>query len=66
MRLSNVVKKEVVKKVVYDELFKKFNAIQTTDAGDSIKKADYNTKVDEIEKKLLTMINVLLLKNLIS
>ena len=59
MRLSNVVKKEVVKKVVYDELFKKFNAIQTTDAG-------YNTKVDEIEKKLLTMINVLLLKNLIS
>ena len=66
MRLSNVVKKEVVKKAVYDELFKKFNAIQTTDAGDSIKKADYNTKVDKTEKELLIMINILLLKNVIS
>ena len=30
-KLSNVVKNEVVEQTVYDELLKKFNAIQTTD-----------------------------------
>ena len=33
--------------------FKKVNAIQTTDTSDLVKKADYNTKIGEIEKKIL-------------
>ena len=52
-KLSDVVKNEVVKKAVYDELLKKVNAIQTTHTCSSVKKADYNTKIDEIEKKIL-------------
>ena len=34
---------------MYDELDKKFDAIQT--ASNLVKKADYGTKVDEFEKK---------------
>ena len=37
---------------MYDELVKKFNAIQTNDTSSLVKKADYNTKIDEIEKKM--------------
>ena len=36
-KLSNVVEKEVVKKTAYHEL---------------VKKVDFNTKIDEIEKKI--------------
>ena len=38
-KLSNVVKKDVVKKTVFDELVKKVNAIQTNDTSDLVKKA---------------------------
>ena len=40
---------EVVRKTVYDELVTKFNVIQTTDTSNLVQKADYNTKVAEIE-----------------
>ena len=36
-KLSNVVKNNVVKKTVYDELVKKVNAIQTIDTSDLLK-----------------------------
>ena len=42
----------------YDELVKKVNAIQTTDTSSLVKKTDCNTKVNEIEKKLLIMIMI--------
>ena len=45
---------------------KKVNAIQTIDTSDLVTKADYNTKIEDIKKKLLIMINTLLLMNLIS
>ena len=35
-KLGNVVKSDVVKKNVYIQLFKKFNAIQTTDTNDLV------------------------------
>ena len=39
-------------KTVYNELVKEVNAIQTTDTSDVVKKVVYNTKTDEIEKKI--------------
>ena len=33
-KLSNVVKKDVVKKIVYDELIKNVNAIEAIDTSD--------------------------------
>ena len=42
------------------------NTFQTTDTSNLVKIADYNVKIGEIEKKYLTMINILLHKNLIS
>ena len=33
-------------------MVKKVNAIQTTDTSNLVKKADYDTKIDEIEKKI--------------
>ena len=42
-------KNEVSKKTIYDELDKKVNAIQTTD----IKQLLYNTRIFEIENKIL-------------
>ena len=44
--LSNVAENDNIKKAVYDELVKKFNAIQTIDAIDQVKQADYKTKID--------------------
>ena len=35
----------------YNELVKKFNAIKTTDTSNLVKKPDYSTKINEIEKK---------------
>ena len=63
---SNVVKNYFVKKTIYHELVKKFNAIQTNDTSDLVEKAEYNAKILEIEKKFLKMINILLLKILIN
>ena len=51
-KLSDVVNKKVLKKDVYDELLKKFNSIQTNDTIDLVKKTDYNTKINEVEKKI--------------
>ena len=39
---------------MYDELVENVDAVQTTDTSNLIKKkADYNTNIDEIEKKIL-------------
>ena len=43
-KLSNTVKNDVVKKI---------NDIKTTDTSDLVAKADYGTKIDKIEKKIL-------------
>ena len=48
---------------------KKVNTIQTTDTSNLVKKTDYDTKISEIEKKLLIIIiakSKLLHKNLIN
>ena len=51
-KLSDALKKDVVKNTEYDELVKKVNAIQTADTINSVKKkTNYGTKIDEIEKK---------------
>ena len=47
--LSNVVKKEVVKKTVYNELVKKVNAINTSAF---VLKTQYNTNKWYIENKI--------------
>ena len=36
---------------MYDDLVKKFNAIQTTDISSLVKKTDHNLKISEIEKR---------------
>ena len=66
-KLDDAVKNKVVKKIVYDELVGKGNAIKTTDTSDLVKKADCDTKIGEIEKKylIMIMINIFLFKNLI-
>ena len=51
-KLSDTVKNKVVKKTVYDELVKNVDAIETTDTSNLVKKADYDIKIDEIEKKI--------------
>ena len=51
-KLSDVVKNDVVEKTDYYEFVKKINAIKTIDKSDLVKKADYNTKIGEAEKKL--------------
>ena len=50
-KLTDVVTNEIVKKTEYDELIRKCNAIQTINTGNLVKKANYNTKINEIEKK---------------
>ena len=47
-KLSDVVKNNAVKKTKYDELVKKVDAIETTGTSNSVKKLDYNTKINEI------------------
>ena len=48
-KLSDVVKNEVVKKYVSDELVRKVNAI---DSSVLVKKIDYNTKINEIKDEI--------------
>ena len=48
-KLNNVVKKDVVKKTVYDKLVVKVDNIDTSGL---VKKTDYNTKITEIEDKI--------------
>ena len=38
----------LLKKTKYDELVKKVDAIETTGTSNSVKKLDYNTKINEI------------------
>ena len=52
IELSNIVQIDVDTKTEYNELVKKVNAIQTTDASYLVRKIDYNTKINEIEKKI--------------
>ena len=52
-QLSDVVKNEVVNKTLYDELVKKVNTLHTTGTNNLVRKADFNTKIVEIEKKIL-------------
>ena len=52
-QLSDLVKIEVVKKSVCDELAEKFNPIQTTDTNNLVRKADYDSEISEIKKKIL-------------
>ena len=51
-KLSNVVKNDVVKKTKYEELVKKVTSINTTDTSNLAKKTDFNTKINEVEKKI--------------
>ena len=46
-KLSGVVGKEVVKKIVYDKLVEKFNVIDTSKL---VNKTDYNAKIKDIPK----------------
>ena len=46
-----MVKKEVIKKTVYDKSVKNVNAIQADDSSYLVKK-DCNTNIAEIEKKI--------------
>ena len=66
---SNLVKNEVVKKTVYDELVKRTNLIQATDTSSLVKQTDYYTKNFKIKEKRLDHDYdkfILLHKNLIS
>ena len=50
VKLSDVVKNDVVKKTEYSESVKTFKKISTSDSSDLVKKkTDYNTKINEIE-----------------
>ena len=50
-KIRDVVKNDVVVKTEYDEFVKKVNNIKTFDTSDSVKKGDYDTKIDVIEGK---------------
>ena len=67
-KLSNVVKNDVIKKTECDELVIKVNNINTTDTSDLVKKLTMTQKTMKFKRILLIiiMINILLLKNLIS
>ena len=52
-KLSDVVKNNDVKKTKYDKLVKEVNAVQTSDTSDLVKKINCNTKINEIENKIL-------------
>ena len=52
-KLSNVVKNDIVKKTEFNELVNKVNAIQTTDTSNLVKKTDYKTKINEMEKETI-------------
>ena len=51
MTYINIIGTQRIKNTVYNQLVKKVNAIQTTDTSNLGKKADYDTKISEIEKK---------------
>ena len=49
--ISNIVKKNVVKKTAYNELAKKVNAIQATDTSDLVKKMTITKKLIKSKRK---------------
>ena len=51
-RLSDLVANAVVSKTLYDEWTGKVNAIRTNGSNNLVTKADYDAKIDEIEKKV--------------
>ena len=52
-KLSDVVKNEVFRKTEYNELFENFNTIQTTDTSHLVKETGSDTRIGEIEKKII-------------
>ena len=67
-KVNDVVKNEVLKNTEYDKLVKNVNAVQTTDTSNLVKKLTMTQKLVKLKRKYLIMIilNLLLLKNLIS
>ena len=55
IKLSDVVKNDVVKKTVYNKLVEKVDNI---DASDFVLKTNYNTKITELENKILDISNL--------
>ena len=53
-KLTDVVKNDVVKKTVYDQLVTKVNAIDTTEL---VTKTDYDAKIKDIEDKIPSITN---------
>ena len=48
---SNVVKNDVAKETLFDELVKKVEALQAIDSSELVKKAHYRRNIEDIEKK---------------
>ena len=57
-KLSDVVKNEVVKKAVDDELVKKLNAIQNNDTSGLVKKLTVKRKLVMLKRKYLIIIMI--------
>ena len=55
-KLTNVVKNDVIKKIVYDKLAAKVNNIDT---GDFVLKSKYDTDKTELKRKLLIVVVLL-------
>ena len=52
-KLSDVVKNEVVRTNLNNQIVKKVNTIETTDTSNLVKKADYDTEIYETKKEIL-------------
>ena len=50
-KLSKIIKKVLVKKTESSEIVKKASNINTTDSSSLVEMTDYNTKINQIEKK---------------
>ena len=55
-KLTNIVKNDVIKKIVYDKLAAKVNNIDT---GDFVLKSKYDTDKTELKRKLLILVVLL-------
>lgn len=51
-KISNLVKHSVVKKTVYDELFKTTNAIQAIYTNNLVKNIEHDAQIKDIEEKI--------------
>ena len=59
VKLSDKVKNDFVKKIEYDELVQKVNAIPTTETSNLVKKLTMTKKLVKLKKKVLIMIIVI-------